>query len=111
MVTVSESVSHGLDSKTTFAALTALKKGDFTRSITPGMDRTGRPDRRRLQRCDRANERMASELARLSRVVGKEGKISGARIAGRSLRLLGESIDSVNALIGDWCIPRAKRPA
>ena len=48
---------------------------------------------------------MAEELERLSRVVGKEGKISQRQHAAKSTGVWSDSVDSVNALIGDLVHP------
>ena len=54
------------------------------------------------------NERMANELERLSRVSAKRGKSTSAPRWARSAALWGESIDSVNALIGDLVHPTSE---
>src|SRR5205807_2249426 len=51
------------------------------------------------------NERMANELDRLGRVVGKEGKISERASLGNVSGSWAESIDSVNALVSDLVHP------
>src|SRR5258708_11678676 len=54
------------------------------------------------------NERMASELARLSRVVGKEGKLSQRASYGDVSGFWQESVDSVNDLIDDLVHPTSE---
>ena len=51
------------------------------------------------------NERMAEELARLSRVVGKEGKLSQRLSLGDVTGFWRESVGSVNDLIDDLVHP------
>ncbi len=51
------------------------------------------------------NQRMAEELERLSRVVGKEGKISQRAEMGDVTGSWRASVDSVNALISDLVYP------
>jgi len=54
------------------------------------------------------NERMAQELARLSRVVGKEGKLSQRLSLGDVNGFWQESVDSVNDLIDDLVHPTSE---
>src|SRR6187399_1269528 len=54
------------------------------------------------------NERMAEELARLSRVVGKEGKLSQRLSVGDVGGFWQESVDSVNDLIDDLVHPTSE---
>ncbi len=54
------------------------------------------------------NERMAEELARLSRVVGKEGKLSQRLSLGDVGGIWRGSVDSVNDLIGDLVHPTSE---
>ena len=54
------------------------------------------------------NERMADELDRLSRVVGKEGKLSQRLSLGDVHGFWQESIDSVNDLIDDLVHPTSE---
>jgi methyl-accepting chemotaxis protein len=86
-------------------ALVALKKGDFSARLP--MDWTGVPGKISDAFNDviEMNERMASELSRLSRVVGKEGKINERAHRGDAVGAWADAIDSVNALIGDLVQP------
>ncbi len=54
------------------------------------------------------NERMAKELERISRVVGKEGRINQRASLGAVSGSWEDSIDSVNALIGDLVHPTSE---
>ncbi len=54
------------------------------------------------------NERMADELARLRRVVGKEGKLAERLSLGDVGGFWEESVDSVNALIDDLVHPTSE---
>ena len=71
--------------------MTALKKGDF--SVRLPLDWTGVAGKVADTFNDvvELNERMAKELERISRVVGKEGQDQPARLARRRERLLGAS--------------------
>ena len=91
MPVLHESTPHTLDTTTLLTALTALKKGDF--SVRLPLDWTGVAGKvaDAFNEVVELNERMASELERLSRVVGKEGKLAPARVARRCQRLLGRT--------------------
>src|SRR5262249_53141561 len=54
------------------------------------------------------NQRLARELDRISRVVGKEGRISQRASIGEVSNSWEESIGSVNALIGDLVNPTSE---
>src|SRR5207237_3088248 len=70
-----EAAVQGIDMTVLLTALTALRKGDF--SVRLPLDWTGVAGKvaDTFNEVLELNERMARELARLSRVVGKEGKI------------------------------------
>jgi HAMP domain-containing protein/signal transduction histidine kinase/CheY-like chemotaxis protein len=86
-------------------ALLALKKGDFT--VRLPLDLSGVEGRiaEAFNDVVELNQRMAEELERLSRVVGKEGKISQRAQVGDVTGSWKASVDSVNALIGDLVYP------
>src|SRR5258706_195262 len=54
------------------------------------------------------NERMSGELARLSRTVGKEGKLKQRASMGKVRGFWADSIDSVNVLIDDLVHPTSE---
>jgi len=68
----------GIDAPVLLRAMHALKKGDF--SVRLPMEWTGVAGKvaDAFNEVIELNERMALELARLGRVVGKEGKITNA---------------------------------
>src|SRR6185295_4043806 len=96
---------YELDVKQLLTALTALKKGDF--SVRLPVEWTGVAGKvaDAFNEVTDLNERMAHELDRLSLVVGKEGKISQRASLGHVSGSWAESINSVNALIGDLVHP------
>src|SRR5271170_3623406 len=108
MPTLQEPPAQGVDTTALLAALTALKKGDF--SVRLPLDWTGVPGKVADTFNDvvELNERMAYELERISRVVGKEGKINQRASLGPVSGSWEESIDSVNALIGDLVHPTSE---
>src|SRR3954464_11273521 len=105
MPAILEPVSQGMDMTALLTALTALKKGDF--SVRLPLDWTGVAGKVADTFNDviELNERMANELERSSRVVGKEGRINQRASLGDVSGSWDASIDSVNALIGDLVHP------
>jgi HAMP domain-containing protein/signal transduction histidine kinase/DNA-binding response OmpR family regulator len=94
-----------LDVGQLLAVLDAVRKGDFAARMP--VDRTGVAGKV----CDALNEivelnaGLAAELARLNRVVGKEGKTSHrGRLAGAK-GAWAECVDSVNGLVADLVQP------
>ena len=103
-----ESVSQGIDLTALLTALTALKKGDF--SVRLPLDWTGVAGKvaDTFNEVIELNERMAKELERISRVVGKEGKIHQRASLGAVSGSWDEALTSVNALIGDLVHPTSE---
>src|SRR5687768_10960393 len=97
-----------LDRRELFDALTALRKGDF--SVRLPLDFTGLDGKISDAFNDvvELNQRMAEELERLSRVVGKEGKINQRASIGDVRGAWAESVESVNALISDLVHPTSE---
>ena len=101
----SESASKQLSKPTMLRTLLALKKGDFSARLPldlPGMDGKIADT---FNEVVELNQRMAEELERLSRVVGKEGKISQRAEMGNVSGSWRASVDSVNTLISDLVYP------
>ena len=94
-----------LDTSALLSVLTAFKEGDF--SVRLPVDHTGVAGKiaDTLNDIFRLNERMASEFARISRAVGKEGKITQRASLGAAYGDWAECLDSVNSLIGDLVQP------
>src|SRR3954468_20358684 len=92
-------VGHDLDR--VLGALAALKRGE--KSVRLPSQWTGLPGKVADTFNDVAsqNERMAEELARLRKVVGKQGKLLERGSIGDVRGFWRESIDDVNALIDD----------
>ncbi len=85
--------------------LVAFKRGDF--SIRMPVDRVGLEGKiaDALNDVIELNQKMRNEFARISRAVGKEGKITQRASIGSATGAWGECIDSVNSLIGDLVQP------
>src|ERR1700735_497495 len=101
----SELVTDALDASTLLKTLIAFKDGDFSARLP--VDQTGVAGKiaDTLNDIFKLNERMASEFARISRAVGKEGKISQRASLGSAFGGWAECLDSVNGLIGDLVQP------
>src|SRR5689334_3247789 len=86
-------------------AMSALKRGDFT--VRLPHDWTGAAGKvaDAFNEVIELNERMASELERMGRVVGKEGKLTQRASVGDVRGSWADSIDSVNELINDLVRP------
>jgi HAMP domain-containing protein/signal transduction histidine kinase/CheY-like chemotaxis protein len=98
-------VERGLDKRKLLAALTALKKGDFRVRLPADLTGLDGKIADTFNEVIELNQRMANELERLSRVVGKEGRLSQRAGIGSLSGAWADSIDSVNALIGDLVYP------
>src|SRR6516225_6662260 len=105
MATIQEPTSADLDERQLLMALTALKKGDF--SVRLPLEWTGLAGKiaDTFNEVIELNERMANELDRLGRVVGKEGRISERASLGHVAGSWSDAIDSVNALVSDLVHP------
>jgi HAMP domain-containing protein/signal transduction histidine kinase/DNA-binding response OmpR family regulator len=108
MPALQEAPAHTIDGTALLTALTALRKGDF--SVRLPLDWTGVSGKVADAFNDviELNERMANELDRISRAVGKEGKIHQRASLGSVSGSWQESILSVNALIGDLVHPTSE---
>jgi HAMP domain-containing protein/signal transduction histidine kinase/CheY-like chemotaxis protein len=94
-----------LDQGSLLAALTALKKGDFTVRLPVALDGIDGRIAEAFNEVMDTNQRMADELERVSRAVGKEGKISQRADIGDFTGSWKHSIKCVNTLIGDLVHP------
>jgi len=102
---MTESVTEALDTSTLLKTLMAFKDGDF--SVRLPVDQTGIAGKiaDTLNEIFKLNERMASEFARISSAVGKEGKINQRASMGSASGDWADCLDSVNGLIGDLVQP------
>jgi len=100
--------TDNLDLKQLLKTLTAFKKGNF--SVRMPLDQTGMAGKiaDTLNDILEQNETMASELKRISTVVGKEGKISQRASLGAAGGSWTACIESVNTLITDLVQPTAE---
>jgi HAMP domain-containing protein len=101
----SEMVADALDTSILLKTLIAFKDGDFSARLPVNLDGVAGKIADTLNDIFKLNERMASEFARISRAVGKEGKISQRASLGSAFGGWAECLDSVNGLIGDLVQP------
>ncbi|HEY8150865.1 MAG TPA: HAMP domain-containing protein, partial [Vicinamibacteria bacterium] len=86
-------------------ALTAFRRGDFTVRLPDDWTGLGGKIADAFNDVIDLNQRMAREVDRLSRVVGKQGKIAERGTLGAAPGVWGTTIGCVNTLIGDLAYP------
>jgi HAMP domain-containing protein/signal transduction histidine kinase/CheY-like chemotaxis protein len=108
MPVLQESAINSTELNALLNALTALKKG--RRGVRLPMDWTGIAGKVADAFNDvvELNEQMAGELSRISRVVGKEGKLGQRVTLGKVDGFWEESVESVNELIDDLVHPTSE---
>jgi HAMP domain-containing protein/signal transduction histidine kinase/CheY-like chemotaxis protein len=108
MPVLQEAPTQVLESKELLTGLMGLKRGDF--SVRLPIEWTGIAGKIAESFNDvvELNQRMARELDRLSRVVGKEGKINQRASLGNVTGSWADAISSVNELISDLIHPTSE---
>src|SRR5215471_5734614 len=108
MAVLQESALIDTELNALLSALTSLKKG--RRGVRLPVDWTGVAGKvaDAFNEVVELNERMAGELSRLSRVVGKEGKLGQRLALGKVDGFWEESVESVNELIEDLVHPTSE---
>jgi HAMP domain-containing protein/signal transduction histidine kinase/CheY-like chemotaxis protein len=97
--------ANGSEMTALLSALTALKQGRTGVRLPPDWDGVAGKVADAFNEVVELNERLAGELARLSRVVGKEGKLSQRLALGDVSGFWREKLESVNDLIDDLVHP------
>ncbi|HEY3203855.1 MAG TPA: HAMP domain-containing protein, partial [Thermoanaerobaculia bacterium] len=97
--------AEALDRRALLAALTRLKKGDFSARLGHGLHGVDGRIADAFNDVVELNQRMSLELARLSRLVGKEGRIAERASLGDVRGSWAASVRSVNTLIADLVRP------
>jgi len=97
-----------VDLKRLLAALTAFKRGDFSARLPDEWTGVAGKVAETFNEVIATNERMAQELERVGRVVGKEGRIKQRATLGEVSGRWADSIGSVNELIGDLVQPTSE---
>src|SRR5450759_441914 len=105
MSTAPTPIAEVINSKQLLKILTALRKGDF--SVRMPVDQVGIAGKisDTLNEVIELNENMTAEFERISRAVGKEGKITQRSSLGNTSGCWTECVESVNSLIGDLVQP------
>ena len=103
-----EPPTQAIDSRALLTALTALKKGDSSARLPLNWTGVAGKVADTFNEVIELNERMANELERISRVVGKEGKIDQRPSLGSVSGSWEAALSSVNALIGDLVHPTSE---
>ena len=105
MTTRADQQVDSLDLKEILQVLTAVKKGDF--SVRMPVDKIGLAGKVAdcLNDIIELNEQMTNEFARLSIMVGKEGKTSHRATIDKSTGGWASCVDSVNTLVRDLVQP------
>ncbi|PYL15541.1 MAG: hybrid sensor histidine kinase/response regulator [Verrucomicrobia bacterium] len=98
----------GVDSKQLLSALSAFKRGDFSARLPDDWTGIGGKIADTFNDVIATNEKMARELDRISRIVGKEGRITQRATIGDVSNCWAGSIGSVNALIDDLVHPTSE---
>src|SRR4051794_7726906 len=108
MPALQEPTAQAIDTTALLNALAALKKGNYSVRLPAEWTGVAGKVADTFNEVIELNERMARELERLSRVVGKEGKISQRASLGDVTGSWAASIDSVNNLIEDLVHPTSE---
>src|SRR2546422_5017620 len=88
--------------------LTALRRGNFAPRLPLKWTGVGGKVADTVNEIMEANQRLARELERLARLVGKEGKIGHRAPIGDFTGLWASSVESVNTLVGDLVHPTSE---
>src|SRR5687768_12569545 len=109
MATVMETLNGtDVELETLLSALTSLRKGDFSVRLPGNWSGLGSKVSDTFNDVMDQLESMTGELDRISRVVGKEGKIKQRASVGALHGAWAGTMDSVNALISDLVHPTSE---
>src|SRR5438067_1349933 len=97
-----------LDSKQLLAALTAFKRGDFSSQLPDDWTGLAGKVADTFNEVIRINQSLTQELARIERVVGKEGRIRQRASLGEASGSWADAMRSVNTLIEDLVHPTSE---
>jgi len=97
-----------VDSKQLLAALTAFKRGDFSAQLPDDWTGIAGKVADTFNEVIRINQRLTQELARIGRVVGKEGRIRQRASLGEVSDSWADAMRSVNNLIEDLVHPTSE---
>ncbi len=108
MPALHEPETSGIDTAALLSALISLKKGDCSVRLPGHWTGIAGKVADTFNEVVELNERMANELERLSRVVGKEGKLTQRASLGDVTGHWHDSVACVNALIDDLVHPTSE---
>src|SRR5262245_33816570 len=97
-----------IDERKLLEVLTGLRKGNFAPRLPVKWTGVAGKVADTLNEVMETNQRMAREVERVARVVGKEGKINHRASVSDFAGLWAASIDSVNTLVGDLVHPTSE---
>ena len=97
-----------VDTEILLSVLAQVRAGDFTARMPLGWTGLAGKVADGLNEVILANEALGAELARVSQVVGKEGKLSQRLVLGGWTQSWAGSVDSVNRLIDDLVRRRSR---
>src|SRR5256886_15527097 len=97
-----------LDSKQLLAALTAFKRGDFSAQLPDDWTGIAGKVADTFNDVIGLNQRLTQELARISRVAGKEARTRQRGSLGAASGLWADALRSVNNLTGDLGHPTSQ---
>jgi HAMP domain-containing protein len=100
--------SEALDRRQLLLALSALRKGEFSVRLPVDYEGVDGKIADAFNDVVELNDRLAKEIERLSRVVGKEGKIAQRASIGEVRGTWAATVSSVNALVGDLVHPTSE---
>ncbi|QKT03685.1 HAMP domain-containing protein [Ectothiorhodospiraceae bacterium 2226] len=102
---IAEHAAQDIDARRLLKALKAFRRGDFSARLEVSGGGIAEEIAETFNEVIELNAMMTEELARVSAVVGKEGKIAERARLGTVTGAWAASIDSVNTLIGDMVQP------
>ncbi|MEP6887285.1 MAG: hypothetical protein ABI945_03080, partial [Nitrospirales bacterium] len=105
---VKERTEESVFNETLLGTLKSLRKGEFGVRMRLSRSGIGGEIAATLNEIIEQNERLTKDLQRLSKVVGKEGKIGARASIGNVTGSWGTCVDSVNSLISDLVRPTAE---
>ncbi len=97
--------TDGLEKRALLQALVAMKKGDFAVRLPSDLTGVDGKIADAFNDVVEMNERLSKELARVSRVVGREGKISQRASLGNVSGAWADKVESINTLVDNLVYP------
>jgi HAMP domain-containing protein len=105
---MNEAASATIDADELLETLKAYRGGNFAVRMRAKGNRVSREIANNLNGIIELNQKLSKELVRLSKMVGKEGKISERAAIGDVAGSWATCVDSVNSLVGDLVKPTAE---